>query len=66
MNKRLLRAKIIESGHSADEIAKYLGICTASFYGKLNSGKFWIKEVNDIANLLKINNSEDIYKIFFD
>lgn len=66
MNKKMLKAKMVEKDLSATEMAKALGIQVSTFYNKM-SGKseFTFSEVRKMACVLMLTKREFI-EIFCD
>ena len=64
MNSKLLKLKINALDSSPEMVAKHIGIDVSTFYRKLNSGNFSIKQVEGIKNYLCLSATE-FMEIFF-
>lgn len=64
MKANKLRAKMVEANFSASEVSKALGMNRATFYRKMKSGAFSLKEVETMQNMLNLNTAE-LIEIFF-
>lgn len=60
-----LKAKMVEKGLKAPDVASKLGMNTSTFYRKLKlSGTFTVKEVSCLGSILGLS-SEEMMDIFF-
>lgn len=66
VNTNMLKGKIVENGMSVAEVAKAIGISTASLYRKINGcgEKMLIKDAYAIGKLLELT-GEEMNAIFF-
>lgn len=66
VNVDKLRGKIVECRMTVDEVAKAVGINTATLYRRLNGGggTFTIDEADKIAKILSLT-ADELNKIFF-
>jgi transcriptional regulator with XRE-family HTH domain len=64
-NRQKFRASVIEAGLSMDDVARYLGINTATLYRKLNgSSEFTRIEIQVLQKILSLDMSKTA-EIFF-
>ena len=64
MNVHKLRGKMVEKQVTVVAAAEYIGIDKSTFYRKMDSQTFTIKEANLITKLLELT-SEEAMLIFF-
>lgn len=64
MNKKKLKAKIIELGITVEELSQKIGFSESTFYRKVDKNSFTVKEVSKLINILNLTESETMY-IFF-
>ncbi len=66
VNTNMLKGKIIEKGLSVAEVAKAIGISTASMYRKINNcgETMLVKDAYAVGKLLQLS-SEEMNAIFF-
>ena len=65
VNTNKLKGAIKEAGYTQEEVAKKLGIDRKSFNRKVNGkSDFWIKEVIDLCDILKIGDNNKKFEIF--
>lgn len=66
VNVKKLREKMREKGWNVEKLSKAIGIDKSTFYRKLNNNglEFTVKEVDIIANALKLTYDE-VNEIFF-
>ncbi len=65
MNKRLLKAKMVEHGYNDEQLSACIGINPATFYRKKNGeSDFLRREIQAIRNALHLS-PNDIDAIFF-
>lgn len=62
-NTLRLKAAIIESGYTQEQIAKMLGISNTTFNYKINNKREF--KASEIQQLVKILNLQDVNGIFF-
>ena len=64
MNKKKLRAKMLEGNYNVVSLSETLGISPSTFYRKLRTEGFEIGEANKIVAVLGLS-SQDASDIFF-
>lgn len=64
INANLLKGKIIEKGMTTTILANKLGIDRATLYRHMNNGRFSLKEIVGIRELLNLSDEESS-RIFF-
>lgn len=64
LKENKLKAKMVELGISAEELSKKIGIDRGTFYRKLKNNSFFVKEVEVVADTLKLT-PEEVSDIFF-
>lgn len=58
-NQNLLKAKMVEKGKNALQIANYIGICECTFYRKMaKNGNFSRFEIQRIVEMLELSDKE--------
>ena len=57
----LLKAKIVENGYSASEVARKIGISPQAFYRKMKQGVFGSDEISAMIDVLRIENPIEIF-----
>ncbi len=61
-----LKALLMLQGLTQEDLAKYLGLSTQTINMKLNNKRsFKLQEINKICNLLKIDDLQQRFLIFF-
>ena len=66
MNHQKLRAKLVENGLNAEQLAEMIGVAASTLRNKLaGRNEFTQREISSIARFLKISR-EEILDIFFD
>ena len=60
IERNKLRAKIVEKGTTVDDLAKRIGLCSSSFYRKMNKSSFLVREVDAIVRELNLTTDEAV------
>ena len=55
INAPKLKGLIVERGYSQQDVARYIGVTSKTFYDKMKTGKFYLTELDKMVELLGVD-----------